>query len=87
MQFKFSAVTFVYILCIHTGPADYIGGSFTITIPTESNARICQAIEIVEDNVQEVEEFFFVDLPDLTNGIQTGNPGSAQVVIQGRCTK
>ena len=68
-----------------SGPADYIGGTFTAQFGTEADARFCQNIQTVLDtDVEPDDENFLVNIVIIPGSpLRPGTPDTATVFITG----
>ena len=68
-----------------SGPADYIGGTFTAQFGTEAGARFCQNIQTVLDtDVEPGNENFLVNIVIIPGSpLRPGTPDTATVFITG----
>ena len=65
-------------------PADYIGGNFGVSFGTDANDQQCIQITLINDNIREEREDFFVDVVlGNTGRVQAGNPSRTTVGIEG----
>ena len=65
-------------------PADYLGGTFSVTFGTDAGDTQCIGITLVSDNDREEREDFFVDVDlDDMGAIRAGNPSRTTVGIEG----
>ena len=77
-----------YVVSVYTfsGPADYIGGTFTAQFGTEADARFCQNIQTVAVNGTNVEtdSTFLVNIAIIPGSpLRPGTPDTTTVFITG----